>query len=103
MCKRIFIVNFQDTLIEIACLKCVFYFDVSHSKNKNMSYALVQLPLFDADCFGQALSAQPTRIDVLYTGPAKYHVSTRHANCVFFLVFTFYAFVFFLYVQNKVE
>ena len=36
----------------------------------------MQLPLFDADCFGQALSAQPTKIDVLHTGPAKYHVST---------------------------
>ena len=68
-----------------------------------MFQALVQLPLFDADCFGQALSAQPTRIDVLYTGPARYHVSTRHANRVFFLVLTFHAFVFFLYIQNKVE
>ena len=89
MCKRIFIVNFQDTLIEIACLKCVFYFDVSHSMNKSMSQALVQLSLFDADCFGQALSAQPTRIDVLYTGPAKYHVSTRHATAFFSLFLHF--------------
>ena len=65
----------------------VYYFDVSHSKNKSMSQALVQLPLLDADYFEQALSAQPTRIDVLYTGPAKYHVSTRHANRVFFPCF----------------
>ena len=42
--------------------------------------ALVELPLVDADCFGQALSAQPTRIDFVFKGPAKYHVSTSPAN-----------------------
>ena len=73
-------------LLETLCSTCVlllYYFDVSHSKNKNMSKTLVQSPLFDTNCFGQVLSAQPTRIDVLHTGPVKYYEFTRHANRIF--------------------